>query len=248
MLQALIADVHANLPALEAVLAHIEAQKPDRIYCLGDTVGYGAQPRECLQRVRRACSLVLMGNHEQAVLHGAEHFTPLARQASEWTARQLTDRETLDYLGRLEPTKKESSYLYVHGSIRDPVLDYVREADSPWMFQRLVRTLHEDFQGFDICFVGHNHRAFLATEVGYIFPHEEGPAARTRFQVAGQKLYVSVGSVGQPRDGDPRASYVLFDGTSVTYHRVPYDVDLAVRRIQEAGLPEFLGERLRLGE
>lgn len=248
MLQALITDIHGNLTALQAALSDIERRKPDEIICLGDTVGYGPQPKECLSIVRSVCSTVLMGNHEHAVLHGAEHFTPLAQAAIDWTAQQLNDPEILEYIDSLEPLRLSRPWLYVHGSIRDPLLDYVREADSPWMFARLVQTLKEDFTNWDICFVGHNHRAFLGTEMGYIFPHDNPPEPRTRFNVSGQKLYASVGSVGQPRDGDPRSSYLLFDGESVEYHRVAYDADTTARLIREVGLPDFLATRLLTGE
>ncbi|MHC4873473.1 MAG: metallophosphoesterase family protein [Planctomycetota bacterium] len=248
MLQAIISDIHSNIPALTAVLKDIEQHKPDYIVCLGDSVGYGPQPKEALQMIRKNCKVILMGNHEHAVLNGAEHFTPLAQMAIDWTAQQLRDPEIINFLSNLEPAKRINNNMYVHGSLRDPILDYVREADSPWMFHRLIQTLHEDFQDIDLCFVGHNHRAFLGTEVGYIFPHDEGENPQTKFNVAGQKAYVSVGSVGQPRDGDPRSSYALFDGESVEYHRVRYDAEKTAAMIREVGLPEFLADRLIYGE
>ncbi len=248
MRTAFITDIHGNLTALETVLADIDLHSPDQIVCLGDTVGYGPQPRECLAIVRERCSLVLMGNHEHAVLNGAEHFTPLARIAIDWTAQQLRDPEILEYIASLRPAKHLDNLLFVHGSARDPLFDYVREADSPWMFYRLVQTLREDFKDFDICFVGHNHRAFLGTDVGYIFPHDDPPSPQMRFQVAGQKAYVSIGSVGQPRDGDKRSSWLLFDGQTVEYHRVDYDRETTIDLIHQVGLPEFLADRLLYGE
>jgi Predicted phosphoesterase len=244
---ALISDVHANLSALEAVMADINRHKPDEIVCLGDTVGYGPQPAECLDIVRNDCSIVLMGNHEHAVLHGAEQFTPLAQAAIDWTARVLRHRETLDYITSLESDYRRDSFRFVHGSIRNPLLDYVREADSPWAFLHLIRTLQEDFADFNICFVGHNHRAFLGTEVGYIFPHDSGPIPKTRFHIGAEKAYVSIGSVGQPRDGDWRSSWLMFDGSDVEYHRVEYDRQKTINLIHRAGLPEFLAERLMYG-
>jgi diadenosine tetraphosphatase ApaH/serine/threonine PP2A family protein phosphatase len=248
MKTAFVSDIHGNLTALEAVLADIDLHKVDEIVCLGDTVGYGPQPRECLALVRKRCNLVLMGNHENAVLNGAEHFTPLARIAIDWTSQQLRDPDILRYLSSLRPAKKYRGALLVHGSVRDPLFDYVREADSPWMFYRLVQTLREDFKGFELCFVGHNHRAFLGTEVGYIFPHSGDDSPRTKFHLENQKAYVSIGSVGQPRDGDRRASWVLYDGESVEFHRVEYDRQITVDLIHEAGLPEFLADRLLYGE
>ena len=248
MLLALISDIHANLAALQAVLGDIRQFKPDAIGCLGDTVGYGPQPRECLKIVRETCQFVLMGNHEHAVLHGAEHFTPLARQAIEWTAEQLNDPEIIRYLSTLKPQLQRGPALFVHGSARDPLFEYVREADSPWMFHRLIQTLQEDFKGFHVCFVGHNHRAFLGTDLGYIFPHDDPPSPRMDFNIREKNLYVSVGSVGQPRDGDPRSSYVLFDGDTVRYRRVAYDATATCELIRKHGLPSFLADRLVHGE
>lgn len=245
---ALISDIHGNVAALEAVLADIDSYSPEAIYCLGDFVGYGPEPRECLEIIRKRCSVVLMGNHEHAVLHGAEHFTPLARIAIDWTAQQLRDPGVLEYLASLNPRHQQDRLLFVHGSVRDPLFDYVREADSSWMFYRLVQTLREKFEEFDLCFVGHNHRAFLGTELGYIFPHDNPPTPQTTFQLEGQKAYVSVGSVGQPRDGDRRSSWILFDGKSVEYHRVEYDRQRTIDLIYKAGLPEFLADRLLYGE
>jgi diadenosine tetraphosphatase ApaH/serine/threonine PP2A family protein phosphatase len=247
MKTAFISDVHANLAALEAVMADIERRQPDEIICLGDTVGYGPQPAECLAIVRDRCSVVLMGNHEHAVLYGAEQFTPLAQTAIDWTARMLRRRETLDYISSLSCEHNRENLRFVHGSIRNPLLDYVREADSPWAFLHLIRTLQEEFVGFNICFVGHNHRAFLGTEVGYIFPHDGGQIRKTRFHIGREKAYVSVGSVGQPRDGDWRPSWLMFDGEDVEYHRVEYDREKTIELILGAGLPEFLAERLRYG-
>ncbi len=248
MLQAIISDIHSNVPALTAVLKDIEQHKPDYIVCLGDTVGYGPQPKEALQMVRQNCKVILMGNHEHAVLNGAENFTPLAQMAIEWTAGQLRDPEILSFLSSLKPSEKIGDNMYVHGSLRDPIIDYVREADSPWMFHRLLQTLQDEFEGINLCFVGHNHRAFLGTGVGYIFPHDDGDNPQTKFRVEGQKAYVSVGSVGQPRDGDSRSSYILYDGNSVEYHRVKYDADKTASMIREVGLPEFLADRLIYGE
>ncbi len=245
---ALISDIHANLPALEAVLADIQQYKPDRIICLGDVVGYGPQPRECLALVRKTCQHVLMGNHENAVLHGGEQFTPLARIAIDWTSQQLRDKEILQYLMSLTPKMALDGNLFVHGSVRDPMIDYVREADSPWMFYRLVQTLREQFTPFNLCFVGHNHRAFLGTELGYIFPHDDTEPPQMKFNLKDQKAYVSIGSVGQPRDGDIRSSWVMFDGDSVEFHRVDYDREKTIQLIHDTGLPSFLAERLRYGE
>ena len=123
-------------------------------------------------------------------------------------------------------------------------MDYVREADSHASFQRMVETIEQEFKFFDICFTGHNHRAFLGTNEGIIYPHD----SFKRFHVSHSKLYVCVGSVGQPRDDDPRARYVTFDGEAVEYHHVRYDIGKTADKIRKVGLHEFLADRLYVGQ
>jgi diadenosine tetraphosphatase ApaH/serine/threonine PP2A family protein phosphatase len=244
MREAIISDVHGNLPALEAVLADIERLGVERIVCLGDTIGYGPFPAECLRLVMERCQWMLLGNHEYALIHGAEGFNPAAETAMAWTRDQLKAKELLRYIESLRPARLEEGRLYVHGSVKDPLMDYVREADSYLAMRRLIDELKGSFTIFNICFTGHNHRAFLATDVGCLSPH---PGVH-RFEVAGAKLYACVGAVGQPRDDDPRSCYVLFDGSVVEYRRVAYDIEAVARRIREAGLSDFLAERLFLGQ
>jgi len=242
-----LSDVHANLAAFEAVLKDGEKLKPDRILCLGDTVGYGPEPVECLELARKECDILLMGNHEYAVVHGAEGFNPIAEEAIEWTKDQLVaqlGKDILKYLDSLKSSHTQGNVLFVHGSIKDPLMDYVREADSYASFRRLVDTIRQDFHEFATCFTGHNHRAFLGTDEGFIYPHE----VIHKFFIKNSKLYVCVGSVGQPRDGDPRASYVMFDGDWVDYHRVPYDIERTAKKVAERGLHPFLAERLFSGQ
>ena len=246
-LQAVLSDAHGNLAALEAVLEDIRKQKVDRILCLGDTIGYGPQPVECLQLVRENCEIVLMGNHEYAVIKDPEGFNPIAEEAVAWTRREIATRlgdEAFDYLRSLQSAHIEEHVLYVHGSIKDPLMDYVRESDSYASFRKIVDTIRKDFQQFEICFTGHNHRAFLGTEEAFIYPHE----LVHRFHIKGSKLYVCVGAVGQPRDSDPRAAYVTFDGEWVEYHRVEYDIQATADAIKKAGLHPFLAERLFAGQ
>lgn len=248
MRTAFVSDIHGNLEALTTVLEDINRVGVDRIICLGDTVGYGPKPKECLDIIRRKAEVILLGNHEHAVLHGANNFTSLAARALDWTAARLRDPETLSYLASLSSQYVEGDHLYVHGSISDPTNDYVREADSPWMFYQLVSTLRKEFGDTRLCFVGHNHRTFLGTEMGYIFPHDDSDVPRMEFDLSDQKAYVSVGSVGQPRNFDPRASWVFYDGQKVTFMRVKYDWRKTADLILHAGLPEFLAERLQYGE
>ena len=158
MIEAVISDVHANLAALQAVLEDIDSIGVDRIVCLGDTVGYGPDPADCLRLVMERCDLALLGNHEFAVLHDADGFNPIAEAAIQWTRDQIRDKEILKFLQGLKSARLEGDRLYVHGSVRDPLLDYVREAENYLSFRRMVQEIRETFTLFNLCFTGHNHR------------------------------------------------------------------------------------------
>ena len=245
---AVISDVHGNLEALQAVLARIDALGVEAIYSLGDVVGYGPDPEACLRLTVDRCRLRLMGNHEYAVLHTelGFSFNPIAQQAIEWTRERIQAARLLDRIRGLQPHHQEGDVLFVHGSARNALEEYVTEADKSGYsnFDQLVESLEHDFTSFRLCFVGHNHKPFLATGEGYLHPHE----GQREFQVPREeKLYVSVGSVGQPRDRDPRACFVTFDGASVAYHRVPYPAVTTAGKIRACGLPDHLADRLVVG-
>lgn len=241
----IMSDIHSNIEALTAVMEKVDAIGPDRIYCLGDTCGYGPNPTECLDIAMKRFDVVLMGNHEEGVLNGPRNFNPAAERAVKWTAEQLTDPKYRDFIATLRPAHLEKPYLFVHGSIKHPYLDYVRDLTYSGHegYTRLIETLDKEFTDFDICFVGHNHKAFLSTREGDIFPHDQ----ISEFYTRGQKFYACVGSVGQPRDGDTTACFVTFDGEKISYHRVEYDYRKTADKIRKAGLPEFLAERLSRG-
>lgn len=243
-MDAILSDIHGNLAAFEAVLEDIGRRKVDRIISLGDVVGYGPRPVECLKLVMERCAFSLLGNHEYAVLRGPDGFNPIAVEAINWTKKQITDTDLIFYLTSLKAARLEGNVLYVHGSAEDPLMEYVREAEDHAQFVKFVEDLQRDFQRFDLCFTGHNHRAFLGTPDAFIFPHE----VVSKFHVKGRKLYICVGSTGQPRDDDPRASYATFDGDVVEYHRVRYDIDRTAREIKAVGLHPFLAERPYLGQ
>lgn len=237
----LISDIHANLEALEAVLAVVDARRPDRIVCLGDVVGYGASPNECLDLVRRRCGLVLLGNHDAAASGGPEaaRFNIYARVAAEWTAKTLT-RENREFLQKLPLTATESGYFCVHASPATP-------RDWEYLLDRFDAEPQFAYFTEPVCFIGHTHQpaAFLAD-----------PGGARQLALAGLKLdpsrryILNVGSVGQPRDHDPRACFVVFHDASgeVEYVRVPYDVEAAQAKIRAAHLPEVLATRLATGE
>lgn len=245
---AVLSDVHGNLEALQAVLAQIDELGAEAIYSLGDVVGYGPDPEACLRITAERCRVRLQGNHEHAVLHEdmGFRFNPVAQKAIEWTRLRIREGGLLDHLTGQLPHHQEGDVLYVHGSARNPLEEYVREQDSSGYsnFDEVAATLEQDFTSFRLCFVGHNHKPFLATREGFLHPH----AGLSEFQVPGdERLYVSVGSVGQPRDRDPRACFVTFDGAKVAYHRVPYPVERTAEKILARGLPAFLADRLHRG-
>ena len=248
---ALISDLHSNLEAIEAVLADIERRGIERVVCLGDVIGYGPEPVKALRLVE-SFELCLRGNHEEAVLYVAEDFNEKARVALDWTRDQLNDaslsREDRYALwGILSDEMKIEvqleSALLVHGSPRDPIREYVLPRDA-----QDLEKMGEIFDRIPdrYCFVGHSHvPGVYPNSGGYLSPN----ACDGSYQLpAGLKALVNVGSVGQPRDGDPRACYATWDGDRVWFHRVEYDFRKTMEKIRrEAGLPDYLADRLKVG-
>ncbi len=252
---ALISDIHANLAALEAVLADIRTRGVKRILCLGDVVGYGPDPAACLTLVRRHCALSLMGNHDFAVLTEPLGFNKVAKAASVWTRRQIKPhwyswpgvRRNWRFLKNAPERREENGMLFVHASPRDPIMEYIEEAETLDMGfgpSAKIEALFDLIEG--ACFVGHTHRPgvinadyeFLhPADIGDVWPHP------------GERAIVNVGSVGQPRDGDPRACYVVVEDGAVRYVRVPYDIDKTVARFRAVPeLDDHLAERLVEGQ
>ena len=240
MRYAFFGDIHGNFDALEVVLEDIERQDVDTTICMGDIVGYGAQPVECLETVRRLGCLSLAGNHDHAAIGKLDIilFNPEAKAATLWTSAQLSD-EHKAYLDDLDVVEYFPDFVLVHGSLHgDEMFNYILNiSEAAQSFQMLTKPL---------MFNGHTHipLTFIDTE----------PITFTRereIEVDPQvKTMINVGSVGQPRDGDPRASYAVYDEEKdfVTIHRLEYDVDSAVNKIRKEGLPEILAERLKLGK
>ncbi len=238
----LISDVHANLPALEAVLAALSKRGVERIVCCGDLVDYAPWPIEVISRLREMNVLCVQGNHDAAAV-GAfpmDGFAAEARATVDWTRAVLSPVETT-YLAALEQVHTEDDFVVVHGSIRGPLWEYVRD---PFVagesFSLLTR---------QIGFFGHSHiqGGFVSTfgKVKSIDPHLKLEILPTA------KYLINPGSVGQPRDGDPRAAYAVVDfnhsSGSVSFERVSYDIGSVVRAIDRSGIQHWLGERLRIG-
>jgi diadenosine tetraphosphatase ApaH/serine/threonine PP2A family protein phosphatase len=245
---AILSDIHGNLEALQSVLEDIARQRVEAIYCLGDTIGYGPNPRECLDLVAAHCKVILLGNHDQAALSGPVNFREHAVRALVWTQAQLqasvangAEPRWLDFLASLPHFHAEGDLLFVHASPRDPLNEYVFPLCVQVPF--LMADLFARVRG--CCFLGHTHQPGVFTEQVVGFYEFILPAS---FRRAGYKAIINVGSVGQPRDGDWRACYVLFDGESVHFRRIEYDVETTVRKIHgTAGLDALLGDRLRDG-
>jgi predicted phosphodiesterase len=246
--KAILSDIHANLEALRTVLADIEAREVEEIICLGDIIGYGPQPVECID-LCKDFSVNLLGNHEEAVLVGAVGFNPKAASAIDWTRDQLLadggseeeKNRRWNFLGGMKIRHNTGDVSYVHGSPREPTREYVFRSDI------LDREKMADiFDGIQrICFAGHTHAPGVFTAEGeYLTPDE----CAGEWDIRLGRALLNVGSVGQPRDGDVRASYVTFDGERVKFLRVPYDIEKTIEAFQAVeALPPYLGLRLREG-
>ena len=241
---ALLTDVHANLAALEAVLAHAESvQALDQVWAAGDHVGYGPQPGECLALLRRYDLLSVLGNHDSAAagMMDTRDFNPDAAAANAWTAKQLSPEDT-EYLRGLPEVAVRDEITMVHGSLRYPVWEYIFTHDSAIaQFER---------QQTPYSLVGHTHVPLVFEEV----PGRERPIAWPLsdgdvLDLRERRLIINPGGVGQPRDGDPRAAYAVLDTDerTVSLYRVPYDIERTQKVMEQAGLPERLIRRLSFG-
>jgi predicted phosphodiesterase len=235
---AVVSDIHANLAALEAVLAAIDASPPDEIWCLGDLVGYGAQPNECCALVRERATVCLGGNHDLAVRGTIDlrDFSGDAGIAAEWT-RSVIEGESLAFLQTLDVQGTAHGIALYHGSARDPVWEYVLSDEAAAVTLMLTDA--------PTVLVGHSHVALAvsSTLAGGIAPHG------TTIDLASARWLLNPGSVGQPRDGDPRAAYVTLDlaAHTASFERVEYDIARTQSEIRAAGLPEALARRLETG-
>jgi len=250
--RALISDIHANYEALQAVLADIGRQGEAKIYCLGDIVGYGPNPGECLDMVMNVCEAAILGNHDQAALFDPDGFNPVALQAIYWTRDSLEQRAAnpdqsdrrWDFLGNLPRSLSEGAFLYVHGSPREPTNEYVFPEDV--YNQRKMDALFDRIERYS--FQGHTHIPGVFTGSGAFITPEE---CDNHFELTDDKAMFNVGSVGQPRDSDPRACYVVVhedDASTVEFRRVEYPLEKTIEKIYAiSDLDNMLGDRLRSG-
>jgi predicted phosphodiesterase len=238
---AILGDIHSNWEAFSAVLKDAEEQEVNQFVCVGDIVGYNSSPAECLEKVRELDCVTVRGNHDHYCSHNdesLEDFHPLAAAVVDWTRSQLS-KEQVTYLRDLRLSRMVGGFSVVHSTLDMPekwgyVLDTL-DADA-----------HFNYQTTSVCFYGHTHIPVI---------YEKGPRVvrhlQPKFKVKlGMRYFINGGSVGQPRDGDPRASYVIYDvgAKQVEFRRVVYDVAAAQRKIRAVGLPDRLAKRLELGK
>jgi predicted phosphodiesterase len=239
---AVVSDIHANWHALEAVVGDFDTQQPDEVWCLGDLVGYGPQPNRCTSEVAGRADFCLAGNHDLGVLGRADlgAFSPDAAAVARWTQAVLEDDQR-EFLSSLEPKGERNGIEMFHGSPHDPVWEYVLSEGAA------RRTF--DLTTSDLVLVGHSHVPIaLRLEEGVV----AGGLAKggSELELSGGRWLINPGAVGQPRDGDARAAYLLidFDERRAHFRRVPYDVAATQAELRAEGLPEDLANRLAGGE
>lgn len=247
---AIISDIHGNLDALEVVLKDIEERGITRIVCLGDIIGYGPNPRECLDIVRERCTWALMGNHDFACLYEPTSFNASAEASAFWTRRQLENdpdeelrRTRWNFLGNLEPRRVDEIGLWVHASPRRPINEYIFP-DDVFTAPNKMTQIFDRFE--KKCFCGHTHVTGVFTDEPDFYPPAD---LRDSYKfLPGEKCIINPGSVGQPRDRDPRSSYAILHEDRVDFVRLEYDIQAVIAKINaESDLSEFLGQRLLEG-
>jgi predicted phosphodiesterase len=236
---ALVSDIHANLEAFTAVLETIEKEGCEKIVCLGDIVGYGANPRECIKLVREYDMATIAGNHDFACIGktNINYFNSYAKEATLWT-RKITTDEDKEFLNSLPLVDYHDNFTVVHGTLYSPELfDYIQTTYDAYLSLQLLES--------QICFLGHSHVPITFFQ-GDLISYTLNPSIKVE---EGVKALVNIGSVGQPRDDNPRASFATYDTDEmqVEIHRVEYDIETTMGKILKAGLPPPLAERLKFG-
>ena len=266
MRTAVISDIHGNLEAFQRVLAEIDTRKVDEIICLGDILGYGPNPAACADLVAERCSFSLMGNHDYAVLYEPTNFNEAAKKAAYWTREQIAgtnakselDIRRLDFLNRLRVRWcYEELYTCVHGTVRRPINEYLFSSDpieNPHKVQQIFSRINSR------CLVGHTHvpgifteepEFYHASELGGIDESDDAALVGQFVFPEEERVIINPGSVGQPRDHDPRASFAILDMNdehTVSFYRVEYDIEAVASRILDIeALSPWLAERLYKG-
>ncbi len=241
MKAAIISDIHSNLEALQAVIKDIKKRRIKRIFCLGDLVGYGANPNECIMMCTSEAKIIIAGNHDWATVEKTDVsvFNPVAAEAIQWTQKQL-NKGNFGKLQRLKLTSSIEDLFLVHASPNKP---------EQWEYLFSLDEAKCQFEFFktQVCFVGHTHVPSVVYQDanGYTDFISDNPFPL----IEGRRYIINTGSIGQPRDLDPRASYAIYDGNcrSVEIVRLDYNIPLAQQKIIDAGLPEVLADRLLAG-
>ncbi|RKX32500.1 MAG: metallophosphoesterase [Verrucomicrobia bacterium] len=239
MRYAILGDIHSNLEALQAVLEDIKAVGVDKYVCVGDIVGYNSNPRECLEIVRNLDCETVRGNHDHYCSHDESltGFHPLAADVVDWTRQQLSP-EDREYLRNLPLVRQVESFTVVHSTLDNPDM-------WGYVFDALDAEANFNYQVTSVCFCGHTHVPLAFEKADVV---RGGLYEKIKIQV-GRKYFVNVGSVGQPRDGDPRAAYVIYDldKNEIQLRRVPYDFRITQRKVLAVGLPSRIAARLAVG-
>jgi diadenosine tetraphosphatase ApaH/serine/threonine PP2A family protein phosphatase len=248
-MRVVISDVHSNIEAFEAVLNDIASLGIKEILSLGDMIGYGPNPRESIAMHMKACTVAMLGNHEMAVMGDQDDFNERAKAAVKWTKEQLVlrseggkvNRIFWDYMGGLKKIVEEEPFVFVHGSPRDYIKEYIFPRDI--YDEEKMRSIFALVKKY--CIVGHTHIQGIITEdCNFIRPSDIDGV----YRLQKEKAIINVGSVGQPRDGDNRAAYAILYDDRVEFRRVPYDYKITMEKIKKVeALPDFLAQRLEEG-
>lgn len=241
MKAAIISDIHSNLEALQAVIKDIKKRRIKKTLCLGDLVGYGANPNECIELCGNEVDIIIAGNHDWAAIDKTDValFNPIAAQAIAWTKKQLT-RSNIAKLQKAKLTARIDDLLLVHASPRKP---------EQWHYLLTIEHFKKQFDFFDapLCLIGHSHvpGAVFRDANGYFDNQRDNPFPI----IVNRRFIINVGSVGQPRDLDPRACYAIYDGNNHSFEiiRLDYNIPLAQQKIYDSELPDILGDRLLVG-
>jgi len=250
---AIISDIHSNLEALKVVLDDMEKRRIETVYCLGDIIGYGPEPAACLDLVAQRTKVAMCGNHDHAVFYEPANFNVSAERAAFWTRSILEDEEDeakrndrWRFLGSLTPRHEVNGFLFVHGSPRKPINEYLFPDD-------IYTNPHKVLANFErmeqlTCFCGHTHVPGVFVDDPYFEPPDD-MGESNRYAIGDEKVIINVGSVGQPRDRDPRSAYVVVHEDEVEFVRLEYDIEATAKKIREQEqLDDFLAARLYEGK